>query len=405
MKRKWKARVGAGLVSVLVVLAAVTLMVPTMTTAQATEAGVYQVDPFWPKPLPNRWVFGSVVGLSVDSRDHVWVVHRGKASMDPDLGGMMAYPPDAPRFGGGVRPMAGPISEHCCIEAPPVVEFDPEGNVVGSWGGPGAGYEWPRSMHGITVDAKDNVWLAGNSGNTILKFTRDGKFLLQVGKNGASKGNTDPINFHNPAEVNVDDAANEAYIADGYGNRRVVVIDATTGKFKRMWGAYGKPPTDPAPGELQQEYDPKKPLSQNWRTVHCVALSNDGFVYVCDRINARIQVFRKDGTFVKEVQIAPRTLGSGVTFDIAFSPDKAQRLMYVADGGNNRVWQVLRESMTVLNHIGDGGRYAGQFYGVHNVSLDSKGNLYTVETYSGARLQKFTLKGYAPVAKPEGNYN
>ena len=174
----------------------------------------------------------------------------------------------------------------------------------------------------------------------------------------------------------MDDAANEAYIADGYGNRRVVVVDATTGKFKRMWGAYGKPPTDPAPGELAQAYDPTKPLSQHWRTVHCVALSNDGFVYVCDRINARIQVFRKDGTFVKEVQIAPRTLGSGVTFDIAFSPDKAQRLMAVADGGNNRVWQLLRDSMTVLNHI-DSGRYAGQFYGVHNVSLDSKGNLHS----------------------------
>ena len=204
--------------------------------------------------------------------------------------------------------------------------------------------------------------------------------------------------------MSVDDAANEAYVADGYGNRRVVVIDATTGKFKRMWGAYGKPPVDPAPGELQP-YDPAKPLSQHWRTVHCAALANDGFVYVCDRINARIQVFRKDGTFVKEMQIARRTRGSGVTFDIAFSPDKAQRLMYVADGGNNRVWQLLREPMTVLNHIGDGGRYAGQFYGAHNVSLDSKGNMYTVETYSGARLQKFTYKGQAPVAKPEGNYN
>ena len=235
MKRKAKARVAVGVVMLIIVLIAVPTMLKT-TSAQATQAGVYQVDPFWPKPLPNRWVFGSVVGLAVDSRDHVWVVHRGKASMDPDLGGMMAYPPDAPRFGGGVRPMAGPISEHCCLEAPPVMEFDPAGNVVGSWGGPGEGYEWPRSMHGITVDGKDNVWLAGNSGNTVLKFTRDGKFLLQVGKNGASKGNTDPVNFHNPAEVSVDDAANEAYIADGYGNRRVVVIDATTGKFKRMWG-------------------------------------------------------------------------------------------------------------------------------------------------------------------------
>ena len=167
---------------------------------------------------------------------------------------------------------------------------------------------------------------------------------------------------------------------------------------------YGKPPVDPAPGELQP-YDPAKPLSQHFRTVHCASLANDGLVYVCDRINTRIQVFRKDGTFVKEMQIARRTRGSGVTFDIDFSRDKAQRLMYVADGGNNRIWQMLREPMTVLNHIGDGGRYAGQFYGAHNVSLDSKGNMYTVETYSGARVQKFTYKGQAAVAKPEGPHN
>jgi DNA-binding beta-propeller fold protein YncE len=404
MKRERTVYVGVGVVTFVVVLFAVQMILQTRTTAQAIQAGVYQVDPFWPKPLPNHWVFGSVVGLAVDSRDHVWVVHRGKVSIDPDLGAMMTYPPDTRRFGGGVAPSTGPISELCCTEAPPVVEFDPEGNVVGHWGAPGAGYQWPPSMHGITLDGKDNVWLAGNNGNTILKFSRDGKFLLQVGTNGASKGNTDTANFHNPAEVSIDDAVNEAYVADGYGNRRVVVIDATTGKFKRMWGAYGKPPVDPAPGELQP-YDPAKPLSPHWRTVHCATLANDGLVYVCDRINARIQVFRKDGTFVKEMQIARRTRGSGVTFDIAFSPDREQRLMYVADGGNNRVWQLLREPMTVLNHIGDGGRYAGQFYGAHNVSLDTKGNMYTVETYSGARLQKFTYKGQAPVAKPEGPHN
>lgn len=405
MKRRRDVYVGVSVLTLLAVLTAMQLMLQTKTTAQGMQAGVYQVDPLWPKQLPNHWVFGSVVGLAVDSRDHVWVVHRGKATIDPNLGAMMSYPPAAPRRGGAAPTTeSGPISDLCCTEAPPVVEFDPDGNVVGHWGAPGSGYEWPPSMHGITLDGKDNVWLAGNNGNTVLKFSRDGKFLLQIGKNGASKGNTDTANFHNPAEVSVDDAANEAYVADGYGNRRVVVLDATTGKFKRMWGGYGKPPVDPAPGELQP-YDPSKPLSQHWRTVHCATLANDGLVYVCDRINARIQVFRKDGTFVKEMQIARRTRGSGVTFDIAFSPDKAQRLMYVADGGNNRVWQLLREPMTVLNHIGDGGRYAGQFYGTHNVSLDSKGNMYTVETYSGARLQKFIYKGQAAVAKPEGPHN
>ena len=404
MNRRRNVYVGVSVITLVVVLTTLELMLQTRASAQGTQAGVYESAAFWPKPLPNHWVFGSVVGLAVDSRDHIWVVHRGKATIDPNLGAMMAYPPAASRGAETASLPGKPISELCCTEAPPVVEFDPEGNVVGHWGAPGSGYEWPPSMHGITVDGKDNVWLAGNGGNTILKFTRDGKFLLQVGKNGASKGNTDTANFHNPAEVSVDDAANEVYVADGYGNRRVIVIDATTGKFKRMWGAYGKPPVDPAPGELQP-YDPAKPLSQHFRTVHCATLANDGLVYVCDRINARIQVFRKDGTFVKETQIARRTLGSGVTFDIAFSRDQPQRLMYVADGGNNRVWQMLREPMTVLNHIGDGGRYPGQFYGAHNVSLDSKGNIYTAETYSGARLQKFTYKGQAAVATPEGNHN
>ena len=225
-----------------------------------------------------------------------------------------------------------PISELCCIEAPPVLEFDPEGNVVGHWGAPGAGYEWPPSMHGITLDGKDNVWLAGNSGNTVLKFSRDGKFLLQVGKNGASKGNTDTANFSNPAEVSVDDAANEVYVADGYGNRRVIVIDATSGKFKRMWGAYGKPPHDHE-GRIVP-YDAAKRAADYSTSRSCTAprWPTTAWCTSATATTTRIQVFRKDGTFVKEAQIARRTLGAGVTFDIAFSTGQQQRLMYVADG-------------------------------------------------------------------------
>jgi DNA-binding beta-propeller fold protein YncE len=370
-------------------------------------------------------VLGSTVGLAIDARDHVFIVHRGQSSLDQKFASQMAFTPPAPRGGGGragaapagggfAAPSAGntvtgygptdmtkPISEFCCSAAPPVLEFDPAGNLVNHWGGPGTGFEWPPSMHGITIDGKDNVWLAGNGGNTVLKFSKDGKFLLQIGKNGASKGNKDTANLNRPAEVEVDMAANEVYVADGYGNRRVIVYDADKGTFKRMWGAYGKPPTD----DPNVTYDPSKPLSTNWQTVHCATLANDGLVYVCDRVNDRIQVFKKDGTYIKEAQIAKRTLGDGVTFDIAFSKDKEQRLMYVADGANHRVWQLLREPMLVLNHIGNGGRYPGQFYATHNVSLDSKGNLYTVETYTGARVQKFTYKGLAAVAKPEGNHN
>ncbi len=425
MKRTRNFYVGVTIAAVIAVLAVAQYALQTVAKAQGNggaQAGIYEVDRMWPKPLPNNWVLGSTVGLAVDARDHVFVVHRGQATLDPKFASQMTFAPAAPRGGGGRAGRAGapgapargdaaigeevasgakPISDLCCSSAPPVLEFDPAGNLVNHWGGPGTGFEWPPSMHGITIDGKDNVWLAGNGGNTVLKFSKDGKFLLQIGKNGASKGNTDTANLSRPAEVEVDMAANEVYVADGYGNRRVIVYDADKGTFKRMWGAYGKPPTD----DPNVTYDPAKPLSQNWQTVHCASLANDGLVYVCDRVNDRIQVFRKDGTYIKEAQIAKRTLGDGVTFDIAFSKDPQQRLMYVADGANHRVWQLLREPLQVLNHIGNGGRYPGQFYATHNVSLDSKGNLYTVETYTGARVQKFSLKGMGAVAKPEGNHN
>jgi DNA-binding beta-propeller fold protein YncE len=416
MKRSRNFYVGVSIAVVVAVLAVAQYALQTVASAQGNggaQAGIYEVDRMWPKPLPNNWVLGSTVGLAVDARDHVFVVHRGQATLDPKFASQMVFAPTGRGARGGapargdaavgedVATGAKPISDLCCAAAPPVLEFDPAGNLVNHWGGPGTGFEWPPSMHGITIDGKDNVWLAGNGGNTVLKFSKDGKFLLQIGKNGASKGNKDTANLSRPAEVEVDMAANEVYVADGYGNRRVIVYDADKGTFKRMWGAYGKPPTD----DPNVTYDPAKPLSTNWQTVHCATLANDGLVYVCDRVNDRIQVFKKDGTYIKEVQIAKRTLGDGVTFDIAFSKDKEQKLMYVADGANHRVWQLLREPLQVLNHIGNGGRYPGQFYATHNVSLDSKGNLYTVETYTGARVQKFSYKGLGAVAKPEGNHN
>ena len=382
------------------------LQTASLAQARATvQAPTYQVDPLWPKPLPNNWLFGSVVGLSVDSRDHVWVVHRG--NLAPKEGSMQAGSNGMQHPGSGTPPNPGdphPISGLCCQAAPPVLEFDPAGNLVSSWGGPGAGYEWPApieqagvkflwSMHGITVDGKDNVWLAGNQGNTVLKFTRQGKFLMQIGKNGQSKGNADTENLGRPAEIEVDLAANEAYVADGYGNRRVIVYDADSGKFKRMWGAYGKPPSDANPGP----YDPDKPISQSFATVHCAQIANDGLVYVCDRVNDRIQVFKKDGTFVKETQVAKRTLGDGVVFDLAFTKDAAQKYLLLADGANHRIWTLLRDPLQVISHFGNGGRQPGQFYAPHNLALDSKGNLYTVETYEGKRLQKFSYKGIGAV--------
>ena len=206
-----------------------------------------------------------------------------------------------------------------------MLEFDADGNLLRSWGGPGEGYEWVGREHGIEVDDKGNVWLTGNADNdnVVMKFTGDGKFVMQIGKIAPTKGSNDTTQLGKPAETTVDNAANEIYVADGYGNRRVIVFDATTGAYKRHWGAYGKPPND----DKQAAYDPKAPVSQQFgNPVHCVKVTNDGFVYVCDRINNRIQVFKKDGTFVNEWFYEKNTLGNGAVWDVAVWPDPKQTL-------------------------------------------------------------------------------
>jgi hypothetical protein len=348
----------------------------------AVQAPKFEVDPFWPKPLPNHWLLGSTIGVSVDDQDHVWIIHRGAATLNPRTEMSAATDP--------------PTAEECCRPAPPVLEFDPAGHLVGHWGGPGEGYEWPESNHGITVDYKGYVWIGGNGQKDahVLKFTKEGKFVLQVGRQGKSGGSRDTVNFGRVAKIFVDPKTNEAYIADGYGNKRVAVIDADTGAFKRYWGAYGNVPDDTPLGP----YNPDAPPAQQFRNpVHCAEVSNDGLVYVCDRVNDRIQVFRKDGTFVKEVFIAKRTLGDGSVWDIAFSRDPAQRFLYVADGKNEKVYILDRQSLEILTSFGDGGRQPGQFFAVHSIATDSKGNIYTTETYEGKRVQKFVYKGLAPV--------
>ncbi|HET7130842.1 MAG TPA: hypothetical protein VFJ95_01285, partial [Gammaproteobacteria bacterium] len=291
----------------------------------------------------------------------------------------------------------------CCTIAPPVIEFDADGNVVGSWGGPGEGYDWPTSNHGITVDHMDNVWIGGNDPKDahVLKFTRAGKLLLQLGKPGENKGSNDPVNFWRVAKISIDPAANEAFISDGYGNKRVVVIDVSTGERKRYWGAYGNKPDDTDLGP----YDPAAPPAQQFRNpVHCAEPSNDGFVYVCDRVNDRIQVFRKDGTFVSELRVKVETRGAGSVWDIAFSKDPEQTYIYLADGMNEQIHVIDRKKMEILTSFGDGGRQPGQFFGVHSIATDSKGNIYTTETYEGKRVQKFVYRGLAPVAaKDQGS--
>ena len=385
MKRRRNLFVGLSLLVLLAGLFVAQQMLEKTAAAQAktaVQAPRFEVDPMWPKPLPNHWVMGNVIGVGVDAQDHVYIIHRGAGSLEPKE----------------IYAAANPPASECCLPAPPVLEFDAEGNMVRAWGGPGAGYEWPESNHGITPDAKGNLWIGGNGGNDghILKFTKDGKFVKQFGFAYASAGSNDPWAFNKVAKISIDDAANEAYVSDGYGNHRVAVLDMDTGKIKRYWGAYGNKPDDTPLGN----YNPEAPLAQQFRNpVHCAEPSKDGMVYVCDRPNDRIQVFTKDGKFVKETQVAKNTRGDGSVWDIAFSKDAAQKYFYLADGANEKIRVFDRLALTELTSFGDGGRQPGQFYAVHSIATDSKGNVYTTETYRGQRLQKFVYKGLGPVLK------
>jgi DNA-binding beta-propeller fold protein YncE len=348
----------------------------------SVTAPVYEVDPLWPKPLPNNWLLGWTIGTWVDEQDHVWVIHRGAGGLHNNERGAELNPPIA----------------ECCRTAPPILVYDQDGGLVRSWGGPGEGYEWPQSNHGVHVDYKGNVWIGGNGEKDahILKFTKDGKFLMQVGKFGQGKGSNDPENFGRVAKIWVDPKTNEAYIADGYGNKRVAVLDADTGKMKRYWGAYGNKPDDAAQGP----YDPKAPPQQQFRNpVHCIERANDGLVYVCDRQHDRLQVFTPEGKFVKEAFFARNTLGSGSAWDIVFTKDPDQRFILLADGQNSRVRIIVRETLEEITAFGAGGRQPGQFYGVHSLASDSKGNVYTTETYEGKRVQKFIYKGIGTVPR------
>ncbi len=352
------------------------------TTYSATSFA-YRVDPLWPRPLPNRWILGAVAGVAVDSRDHVWITHR-PSTLQPNE------------------------TRSIWKAAPPVIEFDADGNVVSAWGGPGDGYEWPDLEHGIYVDARDNVWLGGGGEKDaqILKFTRQGRFLMQIGHKGQGRGSNDTENLGAAANVVVDEAARELFVADGYVNHRVIVFDADTGAYKRHWGAYGKPPDDgwfarageklPGPfnGAVQHEnrpsqYDPNGPPPEQFRIVHAVRIANDGLVYVCDRTNDRLQVFRKDGTFVREQFIAKETFGSGSVWDLAFSTDPAQTYITVIDGTNQQVYVLRRATLEVVSTFGHAGHQAGEFYGAHNLAADSHGSLFIGETYEGKRIQKF----------------
>ncbi|HIC56779.1 MAG TPA: hypothetical protein EYO94_05215 [Acidobacteria bacterium] len=326
----------------------------------------FRVDPFWPQPLPNNWMLGQVAGLAVSDSDNIWIVHR-PSTLDARQRGEEGM---------------------CCVPAPPVIEFAPDGSVQRSWGGPGEDYEWPESEHGIYVDSNQHVWIGGNAAadSHILKFTVDGEFILQIGRAGQSGGSNDTDNLGRPAGFTVDEDANELYVADGYGNRRIIVFDNTTGAYKRHWGAYGETPHD----EVLPPYSPDAEPDRQYRSpVHDVTISTDGLVYVADRTNNRLQLFQKDGTFVREVFIRPETLGSGSVSGVTLSEDFEQRWLFVPDGTNNVVWILDRSTLDVIDQFGRLGKYAGQFYRLHNLAIDSGGNLYTTEVNVGQRVQKF----------------
>jgi hypothetical protein len=374
-------------------IAVLCLALALLGAAAQERVPSYEVDPAWPRPLPNRWLLGAVAGVAVDESDHVWIVHR-PSTLQPNE------------------------TRSIWRAAPPVLEFDQQGTLLSSWGGPGDGYEWPDLEHGILVDG-DHVWLGGGGEKDaqILKFTRSGRFVLQIGRKGQGRGSNDTSNLGGAASMTIDRERHELYVADGYVNHRVIVFDAATGAYQRHWGAYGKRPDDgyftqageklPSPfsGAVQHEnrpsqYDPDGPAPPQFRIVHAVRIAKDGLVYVCDRTNDRLQVFRKDGTFVKEAFVARRTLGSGSVWDLSFSIDPAQTFLIVNDGTNQQIWLLRRDTLAVVGAFGQAGRWAGQFYGAHVQAADSSGNLFIGETYEGKRVQKFLYRGLRPAIPP-----
>jgi DNA-binding beta-propeller fold protein YncE len=412
MKRRPSLILGAALIAVIASLG-IARANPGPAPGQGVQAPLFEVDPLWPKPLPDHQLLGSAVGVAVDARDHIFVINLTNTFNARTEIGLASTPPTG----------------ECCKPTSAVLEFDAEGSLIRQWGGPGQGYTWPAANHGIAIDNQGNVWIAGSGGTDtqILKFSREGRFLMAVGKlaaapqpvagggggvagdtagggrrggRGGARGAPPPSlppasnstdSFGGAAEISFDTPAGEAFVADGYRNRRIAVIDMGTGRIKRFFGAYGNRPEDAAlpayNGAAKQFGTP----------VRCAELSADGMVYVCDRTNNRIQVFRKDGTFVKERVVAPETRGAGSVWDIAFSRDAQQRYLYVADGMNMKVHILDRQSLDVLTSFGDGGRQPGQFFGVHSIATDSRGNIYTTETYEGKRVQKFVFKGIGAV--------
>ncbi len=339
--------------------------------AQSRALPTFEVDRAWPK-VPPQWKLGDPSSIAIDAQDNVWVLHRPRT----------LKPADAAKA------------------APPVIVFNTAGNFIKAWGGAGNGYEWPEREHGIHIDYKGFVWLGGNSCPTnglpglkpvaddqLLKFTQEGKFVMQIGKSNQSKGNADTKNLHRPADVWVYQPTNELFVADGYGNHRVAVFDADTGAFKRMWGAFGNKPADDDHCQIVAQTSFSDPGPQQLSIVHAIRVAKDGTVYVADREYRRVQMFTKDGKFVKQL------VRKDIPFarDLALSPDANQQFLYV--GAEKGIFIVDRKTLEIVGNIEPPGIIGAG----HQIATDSKGNIYIAQTTAG--MQKLTFKGMSTASR------
>jgi DNA-binding beta-propeller fold protein YncE len=358
----------------IVLLVAGTLFLTAEANAQSQSqppraVPTFAVEASWPK-VPPQWKLGDASSIAIDAQDNVYVLHRPRT----------------------VKP------EDAAKAAPPVMVFDAAGNFVKSWGGAGAGFEWPEREHGIHIDHKGFAWIGGNNCPTsglaglkpvaddaLLKFTLDGKFVLQIGKSNESKGDTDTVNVHRAADAWVLPRTNELFVADGYGNHRVIVFDADTGAFRRTWGAFGKPPggVDNC-AIIGPKTFPDGDGPPDFNVAHAIRVSNDGMVYLADRENRRLQMFSSDGKFLKQLV---RT-ATPFARDLAFSPD--QQFLYV--GGGKTIVVLEPKTLDVVGEI----EVPGQIGAGHHIATDSKGNIYIAQTTAG--LQKLVFKGMSAQA-------
>jgi len=349
---------------------------PLSAAEKSASAPLYHVDPYWPQQLPNNWILGQVGGLTVDQQGHVWVLQRPRTVPEVALG-LAANPP----------------TTACCTTAPAVLEFGADGKVMRSWGGPGFVADWPDTEHGIHVDGDGNVWITGNgrTDRLVIKFSPEGKQLLTIGKKSdAPLNNQDTSMLGRPSGLAVDDAAHEVFIADGYLNSRVMVFDSNTGVFKRGWGAYGAK-LEEISNAPRARYTPGQPPAKQLNLVHCLAMSKDGLIYICDRTNDRIQVFSKEGQFVSEFIVHPETQGMGSVVNLGFSGDPGQQFLIVADDGNSMVRLLRRKDGMEIASFGHRGHNAGQFEALHQLAVDQRGDIYTGEAGGGMRIQKFSV--------------